>query len=273
MSLGSDFIGGFNATSEARARKKKLEQDERLTQAEAQLRRDLQKNQIDSDVQRMREGFTNNSLEADKDRSWRRDERLGGETFQDGQSTKSQTYDAKRLKSTQDFQAGESMKDRMDRAIESQARLLSDARRMNNEERRTDIMGKEATTRAAAGPAAYRNQPSYEQEYDPDGTPGMMKVKSYGAPPPMLQRPATQPTMPSAPAPANQPPSPSFTQNLFSAGTTMRAGMAGMAPRENAQSLPGAAAPAQDPSLEGRIVKDPSGKRYKMVNGQPVPLQ
>lgn len=282
MSLGSDFIGGFTAVKDAKARNAKMEQDERLAQADAQLRREMQQRQIDSDVMRMREGFGHSSTEADKDRSWRTGERTGSETFTAGQNTADRTFRtserlggqefaATQQRKDQDFRGSQADKDRLAREVDNAAQNIFRDRQLAAQEKQAEaqlkLMGQ-------------RTGPRWEQTViGTNGSPDT-KIHGYGMPPGgMPQRGGTTQgsPLPAVPAPfgdsnggaprANQTPAPSFTQNLLSAGTTMRGGMAGMAPRGNPAAVP------QDPtSYEGKIVRSPDGKRARIVNGQPIPI-
>lgn len=92
MSWGDTFINGFSAVTDAKEKKKRREQEERLTLADQTLRKQLQDEKLKADLDALRsnQGFSRAEREAKqlyeadqtlKDRTWRTGERLGGEQF------------------------------------------------------------------------------------------------------------------------------------------------------------------------------------------------
>lgn len=97
MSLGNDFIGGFQATRAIREKRLDRDQQSALEKARrdlelerdlkrGQLERDLQGERLTADATKQANAQTFQAGEGEKDRGFRRGERIGSQDYQSGES-------------------------------------------------------------------------------------------------------------------------------------------------------------------------------------------
>lgn len=168
MSLGSDFISGFEATRSIKEKKMERALREKMLERDLANQKERQKTQLDAEAARLHAGFGFTATESEKDRAFRTNERTGTQTFTSGEREKDRGYGTSERVATQTFQGGENEKGRgLSRELQMQ-KMAQDAAAMKQG---ADQFGEKMGWEKDPMNPDNVNKMAYARYLDPDGAP------------------------------------------------------------------------------------------------------
>lgn len=168
MSLGSDFISGFEATRSIKEKRAERALRQELLEKELANRKAQQEAQLLADAQRQFSDQTFRAGEGERDRTFRRGERVGSQEFTGAEREKDRGYGTREREATQTFQGGENEKTRAQQKLLSDAQLLADAERLKQSGSQFDA--KLGWEKDPANPDNV-NKMAHARYLDPEGAP------------------------------------------------------------------------------------------------------